>query len=170
VRSLLLTNCDTETDYPVPALQPVIALAKEGKFVDQWLAPWHADKALARSPEGIGGMCYVDPAHPTDAAIDAYLAPLLASPRHKALANAYAAALEPNPLAGVEAALRRSKTPVRIVWGTADTIFSPQAPAYLHRTVGNSRGVRELPGSKLFWPEERPDIVAAEARLLWGAG
>ena len=168
VRSLLLANCDTETDYPVQALQPVIALAKEGKFVDQWLAPWHADKALARSANGIGGMCYVDPAHPTDAAIDAYFAPLLASQRRKALAHAYAIALEPNPLAGVEAALRRSTVPVRIVWGMADTIFSPQAPAYLHRILGNSRGVRELPGSKLFWPEERPDVVAEEALRLWG--
>ena len=168
VRSLLLANCDTETDYPVQALQPVISLAKEGKFVDQWLAPWHADKALARSAEGIGGLCYVDPAHPTDAAIDAYLAPLLSSPRRTALANAYAVALEPNPLAGVEAGLRRSTAPVRIVWGMADDIFSPKAADYLHRTVGNSRGVRELPGSKLFWPEERPDVIAEEARLLWG--
>lgn len=170
VRSLLLANCDTETDYPVQALQPVISLAKEGRFVDQWLAPWHADRALARSAEGIGGMCYVDPAHPTDDAIDAYLAPLLSSPRRKALANAYAVALDPNPLAGVEAGLRQSSAPVRVVWGMADTIFSPKAADYLQRTVGNPRGVRELPGSKLFWPEELPDVIAEEARLLWGVG
>ena len=170
VRSLLLANCDTETDYPVQALQPVISLAKEGKFVDQWLAPWHADKALARSAEGIGGLCYVDPAHPTDDAIDAYLAPLLSSPRRKALANAYAVALDPNPLAGVEAGLRRSSAPVRIVWGMADDIFSSRAADYLHRTVGNSRGVRELAGRKLFWPEELPEVIAEEARLLWGVG
>lgn len=170
VRSLLLANCDTETDYPVQALQPVISLAKEGKFVDQWLAPWHADKALARSAEGIGGLCYVDPAHPTDDAIDAYLAPLLSSPRRKALANAYAVALEPNPLAGVEDGLRQRRAPVRIVWGMADDIFSPKAADYLHRTVGNSRGVRELAGRKLFWPEELPDVIAEEARLLWGVG
>lgn len=170
VRSLLLANCDTEPDYPVKALAPVIALAKEGRFVDEWLAPWHADKTLARAAQGIGGLCYADPAHPTDGAIDAYFAPLLSSPRRKALAHAYAIALEPNMLAGVEAALRRSEVPVRIVWGMADTIFSPSSAGYLHRTVGNSRGVRELPGSKLFWPEERPDVVAEEARTLWDAG
>lgn len=170
VRTLLLTNCDTEIDYPLQALQPMIALAKEGRLVDQWLAPWHADRALARSAEGIGGQCYADPAHPTDEAIDAYFTPLLASQRRKTLVHAYLIALEPNPLAGVEAALRRNETPVRIVWGMADTIFSSQGPAYLHRTFGNSRGVRELPGSKLFWPEERPDVVAEEARRLWGIG
>ena len=69
VRTLLLTNCDAENDSPPPALAPVIALSREGKFVDQWLAPWRADTALARSSEGIGGMCYADPRHPTDEAL-----------------------------------------------------------------------------------------------------
>ena len=57
--------------------------------------------------------------------------------------------------------------PVRIVWGTADAIFSPASPDYLARTFGNSRGVRRLEGSKLFWPEERPEVLAEEARALW---
>lgn len=168
VRSLLLTNCDTEIDSPPPALLPVIELAKAGTFVDEWLAPWLADKALARSPEGIGGMCYADPAHPTDEAIDAYFRPLLSSQRRRDLVHAYALALERNPLDGVEPLLRRSAIPVRIVWGTGDTIFSPASPDYLDRTFENSRGVRRLAGRKLFWPEELPDVVAEEARRLWG--
>ena len=52
VRSLLLTNCDTEPDSPPAAVLPVIELARAGKFADTWLAPWVADKALARSPKG----------------------------------------------------------------------------------------------------------------------
>lgn len=167
VRTLLLTNCDAEFDSPPPALVPVIELSKSGRFVDEWLAPWLADKALARGPEGIGGMCYADPANPTDEAIDTYFAPLVA---RKTQAHAYAIALEHNPLAGIEAALKRCTMPTRIVWGTADTIFSPDSPGYLDRTFGNSRGVRRLPGSKLFWQEERPDVVAEEARRLWGVG
>ena len=167
VRTLLLTNCDTEIDSPPASLMPVIRLAKAGKWVDQWIVPWHADKARARSAAGIGGMCYVDPAHPTDAAIDDYFGPLISSSRRKALANAYAVALERNPLAGVEPQLRRSRTPVRIVWGTSDEIFSAASPGYLDRTFGNSRGVRWLEGRKLFWPEELPDVVAEEATSLW---
>jgi hypothetical protein len=27
--------------------------------------------------------------------------------------------------------------------------------------------VRRLENARLFWPEERPDIVAAQARILW---
>jgi haloalkane dehalogenase len=167
VRSLLLTNCDTEPDYPVAALKPVFDMARSGRFADDMLGPWHADKVLARSKDGIGGLCYTDPAHPTNEAIDQYFAPLLASAEKKAWLDRYALALEPNPLAGVEAALKQSRVPVRIVWGTADDIFAKTSPEYLDRTFGNSKGARLLEGRKLFWPEERPDIVVEEARALW---
>lgn len=167
VRTLLLTNCDTEEDSPPPALLPVIALAKQGRFVDEWLGRWRADHALARSSQGIGGMCYADPSHPDDEAIETYFAPLLASRRSRDLAHAYAVALERNALAGIGPALARCRAPVRIVWGAADDIFSPRNPAFLDRAFGRSRGVRLLAGSKLFWPEERPDVIAEEALRLW---
>ena len=38
---------------------------------------------------------------------------------------------------------------------------------YLDRTLPNSRGVRRIPGAKLFFPEEFPDVIAEEARKLW---
>jgi pimeloyl-ACP methyl ester carboxylesterase len=57
VRSLLLTNCDVEPDSPPEALKPVIELARAGTYADAWLAPWASDPALARSPQGLGGMC-----------------------------------------------------------------------------------------------------------------
>lgn len=169
VRTLLLTNADTEYDSPPPALQPVIDLSRQGRFVDEWLSPWWQDPTLARSSAGIGGMCYADPAHPCDEAIDTYFGPLLSSAHRKAMAHAYAVALEPNALRGIEAALRASRAPTRIVWGMADTIFSRDSPDYLARTFGGSRGLRKLEGSKLFWPEERPDVIAEEARRLWNA-
>lgn len=169
VRTLLLTNCDTEHDSPPPALLPVIELAKEGKFVGEWLGRWHADRTLARSSDGIGGMCYADPAHPTDEAIDTYFSPLLSTKQRTDNAHAYAIALERNALAGIGPELRRCKVPTRIVWGTGDTIFSASSPRRLDHAFGHSRGVRFLEGSKLFWPEERPDVIAEEARRLWNA-
>ena len=92
----------------------------------------------------------------------------VSSPERKALVNAYAIGLERNPLAGIEAALKRSTVPARVVWGTGDPIFSAASPDYLDRTLGNSRGVRRVPGAKLFFPEEFPDLIAEEARQLWG--
>jgi hypothetical protein len=38
----------------------------------------------------------------------------------------------------------------------------------LSRTFPNSRGMRSVAGAKLFWPEEFPDLLALEARSLWG--
>ena len=169
-RTLLLTNCDTEKDSPPPALLPVIEMSKAGTYVDRWLVPWLGDKTLARSGEGIGGMCYADQEHPTDEAIECYFAPLVSSPLRKAQVHAYAIALERNPLEGIETALKRSTLPTRILWGTGDTIFSPESPNYLDRTFGNSRGVRRLEWRKLFWPEELPDVIAEEARRLWVTG
>jgi haloalkane dehalogenase len=167
-RTLLLTNCDAEIDSPPPALLPVIAKSHAGTFVDEWLAPWLADKELARSADGIGGLCYFDPSHPTDEAIETYFSPLVSSARRKAQVHAYAISLEKNPLAGIEPALEACRIPTRIVWGMGDTIFSSASPDYLDKTFGNSRGIRRLPRQKLFWPEELPDVVAEEARALWG--
>jgi haloalkane dehalogenase len=168
VRTVLLTNCDVENNCPPPAVIPVIELAKAGRFADEWLAPWVADKNLARSDKGLGGMTFTYPDRLTDKTIDMYLGPLVESPQRKALTNAYAIGLAPNPLAGTEALLKRSQAPARIVWGTGDRIFSQDDAAYLDNTLPRSRGVRRIEGAKLFFPEEFPDVIAEEARKLWG--
>ena len=129
---------------------------RAGTFADQWLATWLTDKTLARSDKGLGGLTYTYRTHPTDEALECYLAPLVSSPERKALVQAYAMALAPNPLAGIEPALRRCAAPTRIVWGTGDDIFSAASPAYLDRTCGNSRGVRTVAEAKLFWPDPGP--------------
>lgn len=169
VRSLLLSNGDTEIQSPPAAMLPVIELARKGRFVDEWLAPWHADPALARSERGIGGLCYANPAHPTDEALAMYFGPLMESVERKDALHRYAVALGRNALQGIQAAQRRSHVPTRIAWGIDDTIFDAANADYLHRSFGNSRGVRRLSGAKLFWPEERPEIIAAQARILWGS-
>jgi haloalkane dehalogenase len=167
VRSLLLTNCDVEPDSPPAALQPVFELAYAGIWPDAWLEPWFKDPAKARAPDGLGGMCFSDPAHPTDAAIEQYLGPILSSLERKDLANRYALGLRPNPLAGIEAGLRRCTVPTRIVWGMSDSIFSPANPDYLARVMPRVEGVRRIAEAKLFFPEEYPHIIAEEARRLW---
>ena len=169
VRTLLLTNCDTEHESPPAAMQPVIALSHQGKFADQWLAPWLADKKLARSPQGIGGMCFERPAQLSDATLEAYLRPLVSTPQRKQRMHAYAVALEANSLSGIGPALKASQAPVRVLWGMADDIFLPHGADHLAQAFGNSKGVRRLDGATLFWPEERPDLIAQEARALWQA-
>ena len=171
VRSLLLTNCDVETDSPPASLQPIIEQARAGVYPDLWLEPWLNHKDVARSPTGLGGLCYSNPDNPTDAALEQYLAPLVASPERKALVNRYAVGLSPNPLQGIAPLLRKCAVPTRIVWGMSDTIFSTRNPDYLASVLPHVTGIRRIEKGKVFFPEEYPDMIAAEARLLWaGAG
>ena len=164
VRSLLLANCDTELDCPPPAMLPVIDLATRGRFAQEWLAPWLADKEKARSAEGLGGICYARPAALADEVFETYLRPLVDNPQRL---HGYITALERNALHGIKPALKASTAPVRVLWGMADEIFPPRGADYLEQAFGNSKGVRRIEGSKLFWPEERPELVAQEALALW---
>jgi len=167
VRTLLLANCDTERQSPPQAMRPVIELARRGLYVKQWIEPWLENSDHARAPDQFGGMCYADPANPTDEAIQMYFGPLLSSPERARQVEAYAIAQSVNALSGIGPVLKRFPEPTRIVWGTADTIFDSANADFLDRAFGNSRGVRRLEGSKLFWPEERPDVVVEEADALW---
>jgi pimeloyl-ACP methyl ester carboxylesterase len=168
VRSVLLTNCDVENDSPPPAVMPVIEAARKGTFARDFFVKQVDDHSLVHTPTGLGGACYTFPGHPTDDAIDMYMRPLVATPERMALTNAYALGLFPNPLAGIEASLRQFRRPVRIVWGTGDTIFSAKSPDYLDRVLPLSHGVRKVKGAKLFFPEEYPELIAEEAKKLWG--
>lgn len=169
VRTLLLTNCDVHEDSPPPALLPVIEAARAGRFVDDNLVPQLRDRAAADSPTGLARCCYTTPAGLTDEAIQVYLTPLASSSLRKAQLHDYCIELARNPLLAIEPALRRSPVPMRVVWGTGDTIFDPSGPDWLDRTFPRSRGVRRIEGAGLFWPEEMPVIVAEEARRLWAA-
>ena len=167
VRSLLLTNCDVEPDSPPAAVLPIIDLARSGTYPDIYLEPWLRHKDVARSASGLGGMCFSNPAHPTDAALEQYLGPLVSSPARKDLVNRYTLGLTPNPLQGITARLRECATPTRIIWGMSDTIFSSRSPEYLAQTLPHVMGIRRIPEAKLFFPEEYPDVIVEEARLLW---
>lgn len=165
VRSLLLTNCDSEIDNPPPPLSGVIELARAGRYPDAWLVPWFHDKELARRAELSDG--YSLPGFPSDAALEEYLGPLIATPRRKVLTNKFTRALEPNVLRAEHDRLRRYPGPVRILWGGADGLFSKDSPTFLDRLFPNSEGVRLIQGARFFFPEEYPEIIAEEARRLW---
>jgi pimeloyl-ACP methyl ester carboxylesterase len=166
VRTLLLTNCDTHTNSPPASIADAMDAARKGQLADV-LARHMADKAFARSPEGLFSVCYANPANLTDDAIDCYLAPILESPERRRQLHRYLVTFEPNPLPAIEPMLKRSPAPVRIVWGTADIHFDVQWADWLHRTFPRSRGVRRVEGAMLFFPEELPGVVAEEALALW---
>jgi len=167
IRTLILTNCDAGVDSPPQILLPGIAHAHAGVAADADIGHFLRDREFARSSAGLG-VAYSDPRILTDELLDVYLRPLVQSPLRKKQYNEAMLALENNFLLSIEPALKRLSSPVRILWGTADTIFKSDSPGYLNRLFPDSRGVRHINGARLFWPEEFPDILAGEARMLWG--
>jgi haloalkane dehalogenase len=167
VRTLLLTNCDANTDCPPKAIRSLIEDVRQGNAADKYISRPLKDRALARSPQGLIGACFTYPGKFLDETLDCYLGAFAQSPLRMKQFEQFALALETNVLLEVEPALRRFGAPVRILWGTGDTIFNPDSPEWLSRTFPGSRGVRRLEGARLFWPEEFPDVIAEEARKVW---
>jgi haloalkane dehalogenase len=165
-RTLLLTNCDVDTNSPPPAFAPFLEAARKGVLAES-IARVLADKDLARSPKGMDGF-YTKPGEPSDEAIKYYFSPIVSSPARKAQLNRYATSFVPNPLVAIESALNKCAAPVRMVWGTADTTFDLSWAEWLDHTLPRSRGIRRVEGAKLFFPEEMPDVIAEEAMRLWG--
>ena len=170
VRSLLLTNGDVDTNSPPPALGPFMAQLRAGVAVDQWLLPQFKDTAVARSPQGLGGGAYTNPSNFTDECVQYYFAPLVSTPVRKAQFHRYGLAFLPNPLPAIAPKLRECRAPARMVWGTGDQLFDVKWAEWLNTTLPHSRGVRRVEGAKLFFAEEMPDLIAHEARELWGHG
>lgn len=166
VRSLLLTNGDVHEAAPPEALQPALDAAAAGELWRMIQAHFD-DPGFAASPQGLGGICYENSASLTPEAMRIYFTPLLASPRRMAQFQAYGVAFRPNPLPALRPRLARLPVPARMVWGDADIHFPVALAYWLDRTLPMSRGVRVVAGAKLFFPEEQPALVAAEAERLW---
>jgi haloalkane dehalogenase len=168
VRTLLLTNCDVDENNPPSGFLPFIELAKKGTFVDLALVPQLNDKQLARSERGIGGLTYTYPEKLADETIETYFRPLVESSLKKAQVNQYAVSMETNLLVAIREELHRWRGPARMVWGLKDTLFGVEWAEWLDRTLPGSRGVRQVEGANLFFPEEMPELIAEEAARLWG--
>ncbi|MGO4381391.1 alpha/beta fold hydrolase [Pseudoduganella sp. RAF53_2] len=164
VRTVMLTNCDVETNSPPAAIKPVLDMARDGTLADM-TAVWLTDREKARAT--FGAAVFHNPASLADATIDYYVTPLVSTPLRRTQYHAFHLALTPNPLAGIEASLKRSQIPVRMVWGGSDNIFTMADARYLDGLFPRSQGIREVPDGKLFFQEEYPDIVAEEALRLW---
>jgi haloalkane dehalogenase len=166
VRSLLLTNCDVDTNSPPAAFTPLVQLAKRPGAAEKIIAPQLADKVLARSDKGVG-IAYTHPAVLEDATIDCYFAPIVSSELRKEQFSRYLGAFAENVLVPIRPALAAFSSPARMVWGTADIFFGAEWATWLDKSLPGSRGVRLMEGAKLFFPEEMPEVIAEEARNLW---
>lgn len=167
VRSLLLTNGDVDTNSPPAPFMGAIEAARNDQLVG-WFDRQLADNAFVRSHDGIGrGYSHPDQVLTQDI-VDTYLRPLTGPDKRRRQGQGYAIAMLPNPLPAAAPALRRFDKPVRMVWARNNELFGDEWATWLDHAFPKSRGVRFVEDANLFFPEERPDLIAEEARKLWG--
>ena len=163
VRSLTLTNCDTHDNWPPPTFLPFIEAVAAGRLRELGPAVL-ADPAAGRELLGVG---YEHPERVSDETVRTYLDPIFASADRIALLERWCPAMDNRQTVAAEASLRRLAAPTLIVWGTGDPFFDVAWARWLYEAIPGARPPVVLEGAKLFFPEERPEPLAAALRSLW---
>jgi pimeloyl-ACP methyl ester carboxylesterase len=165
VRSIVLTNCDVHDNVLPEAFVPLVEIGKAGKLADVF-GPLLGNVEAARksfasafeSPDAISAKTF-----------NMYLQPFAEQERTSRAGQRWMQALRPEDLSDVTPKLRELRAPALIVWGTADVFFDKKWAYWLKDTLPGALEVVEVPGAKLFFPEERPDFLAEQVRVFWKA-
>jgi pimeloyl-ACP methyl ester carboxylesterase len=167
LRSLTLTNCDTEGNIPPADFAPIVDLARQGGLAEAVKA-LATDFALARSDAGFGSG-YERPQDLPDEVLEAYLGPPAESDLRASELQRCVAQLEPGPLLAIEPLLKELETPTLLVWGTGDPFFDLSWARWLRDTIPGAAEIVEIDGAKLFFPDERAADLVPHLRRHWEA-
>jgi len=165
LRSLTLTNCDTDGNFPPPDFAPFVEMAKRGE-VAPLLAGIASDPASwATAPLA---ELYEEPAKVPAEVWREYYTSAGGTPDRARDVERMMAAFDPALLAAATPALRTLQVPTLIVWGTAGANNFDVTWAYqLRETIPGARDVIEVDGAKMFFPEERPGDLVPHLRDFW---
>jgi pimeloyl-ACP methyl ester carboxylesterase len=169
--SLVLTNCDVHDGWPPPQVLPLIERARAGTLAPIF-QPLVDRPDLARARHARGELVplfrsYADPSVLTDAVIRLYLQPLLASPQRIAAFERYWLGFDNAHTVAIHGALKALWVPTLIVWGLQDIFFDRKWAYWLKDTIPGARRVVEVEDARLFFPEDRPDALAAPLLAFW---
>lgn len=166
VRSLTLANCEVAEHWPNALLEGFYAAVDAGGITEGMRAML-TDTRLGQ--EQLGALVYEDPATFSEAAIQLYLKPLLASEtrieQFKRLADWKTHRAQ---LVAVGDRLKTSRIPAQVIWGDGDGVFDTQPSlAWLRGNLGGLRQITTIPDAKLFFPEEHPRRTASLISQFW---
>ena len=162
IRTLTLTNCDTHDNYPPAALQGFVTLAQNGQ-IGATIQRVFDEPEFAKN---LLGTAYEKPEELSKETLDAYLRPWLEGDRARDLER-FLTSFDNSQNTRIEPRLRELQAPTLVVWGTDDIFFDKQWAYWLRDTLPNVAEVVEVPGAKLFFPEERPQALIDPIRRLW---
>ena len=171
LNSLILTNADVHDGWPPPQVLPLMERARNGTLAGIF-QPLLERPDLARERYGRGEpvplfRSYADPSVLTDEVIRLYLQPLLSS-RHRIEAfQRYWLGFDNKHTVAIYPALKTLQVPTLIVWGLKDFFFDKKWAYWLKDTIPGAKRVVEVEDARLFFPEDRPDTLAAPMLEFW---
>ena len=164
LRTLTLTNCDTQGKLPPEAFRPVVELAERGE-----LAP--VSVRLAANPEQarttVLGGGYEHPELVPEELLRAYVEPVFGTLESARQFERMLTSIQGKELDAIEPLLERFRVPTLLVWGTGDPNFGLEWAHRFRDTVPGVTEVVEVPGAKLFFPDERPGDLVPHLRRFW---
>ena len=104
-----------------------------------------------------------------EAVVEAYLTPLYGTAANGRQFQRLIRSLHARDLLAVEGRLKRLTVPTLIVRGTGDRFFPTKWAYWLRDTIPGAHTVIELPGARLFFPDERADELAAAITRHWAS-
>jgi pimeloyl-ACP methyl ester carboxylesterase len=155
VRTLTLTNCDTHDNWPPEAFRPFMEMAAAGDLAST-LNAMLSDKAVYRSPDALGP-AYERPETVSDDDIDTYLQPFVRSAQRTRDLQRFLAAFDNRHTVAIESQLRQLRAPTLIAWATDDVYFPVKWAYWLADAIPGAKSPVEMPGARIFFPEERPE-------------
>jgi pimeloyl-ACP methyl ester carboxylesterase len=167
VRTLTLTNCDTHDNWPPHAFKPFVEMVAAGGL-NNTLNAMLGDKSVYRSP-GALGPGYERPETVTDEDIETYLRPHLRNAQRTRDLERFVGAFDHKPTVAIEPQLRQLRAPTLIAWGTGDIYFPVKWAYWLAETIPGAKPPVELPGARIFFPEERAEEFNRLLRRHWTA-
>jgi pimeloyl-ACP methyl ester carboxylesterase len=165
LRSLTLTDCDTHDNWPPAIIRPSIDAARQGVLLDRYIAL--IDNETERYTRL--SRAYADPRVLTDAVYRVYIDPLRATPESRNNFHRYWIAFDNAQTLAIEPLLRRLEVPTLVVWTLEDIFFDITWAYWLQKTIPGVVRVVEVPGAKLFFPEDRPQALTVPLRAFLGS-
>jgi pimeloyl-ACP methyl ester carboxylesterase len=166
IRTLALTNCDTQDNLPPPEFAPTVDLAEQGLLAP--MAPMLLDD-LAATRETFFATGLEKPEQSMDLELlRSFLEPVAGSPaRAIEFQRLLVEVMKGDDLRRFEPGLRSLPAPVLIVWGDDDVFFPVKWGHWLADVLPGAEPVIELKGARLFFPLERPAELAGHVRSFW---
>jgi pimeloyl-ACP methyl ester carboxylesterase len=166
LHTLTLTNCEAHDNLPPKVLLPAVWLARMGLAAR--ISP-RLLRDIRRGRKRFYGLGYQDIETLPEDLARFWLESQFGTPELARQNQRIMTSLHARDLLAIEPALARLQVPTLIVWGTGDKFFRLKWAYWLRDTIPGATEVVELPGARIFFPDERATELTAALRRHWDA-